>query len=197
MKFDWEPSDENIEKITESEAKFIFDHAEKLLKDIVETNALIVNRTTMLITFSVGFMLALIGFLFNRYANTKNIFDEQFIVCLLSMLYVFALCRMLVKNIQGHDYQISGGEPKKIFTDSFFTKDIPKGDRIKYFYINEIVVCQHKINSNLIINNRRWDLFNRSLWRLLYTPIVIICFYLTVKFLTFCVGIIFYYQDPF
>ncbi len=45
---------EYFDLISEPEAKFILDHGEKQLKDILDTNLLIVNRSTTLLTLTVG-----------------------------------------------------------------------------------------------------------------------------------------------
>ena len=94
---------DNEEKLTVEDAKFIFEQAEKLLKDINETNALIVSRTTTLITIVVGFMIALIGFIFNRAASAETFSDAQLLTAGITLLYIFNLCWRLVKNIQPKD----------------------------------------------------------------------------------------------
>ena len=186
MNFEWVPSQENIEKCTTEQAKFIFEQAEKLLKDITDTNSLIVTRTTTLITITVGFMFALVGYLFNRYSIVKNLFDKELITCFCSILYTFYLCYYLVKNIQGQEYHTVGTEPKKLFKDVFFDDDITNGDQLKYFYINEIAVCQEKIRINIETNEKRWYLFNKTLRSLLYAPIAIVIIYGILIVLTFC-----------
>jgi len=53
----------NIDKET---AKFLFEHGEKLLKETLDANNLIVSRTTSLLTIIVGLMVGLMGFSVNR-----------------------------------------------------------------------------------------------------------------------------------
>ncbi len=185
MAFEWVPSDENIEKCSTEQAKFIFEQGEKLLKDITDTNVLIVTRTTTLITITVGFMLALVGFLFSRYIKVETLVDAELITCFLTILYIFNLCRILVKNIQGQEYHVVGTEPKKLFTDPYFDEEQTQGEKMKFFYINEIAVCQDKIKMNIQTNDKRWALFNRALQSLLYTPLIIVFFFILVKILIF------------
>ena len=51
------------EKLTVDDAKFIFEQAEKLLNDSVETSETIVRRMNTLITLITGSLLALVGYL--------------------------------------------------------------------------------------------------------------------------------------
>ncbi len=49
-------SQEQFNLVSESEAKFILEHAEKQVKDLLDTSLLIVSRSTTLLTIVVGLM---------------------------------------------------------------------------------------------------------------------------------------------
>lgn len=197
MPFDWEPTDENVEKCTELEAKFIFEQSEKMLKEINDGNVLLTNRTITLLSFAVAFMLALVGFLFNRRSVIKTGFDAEIAACVISIGYIMYVCRMLMENIKGNDEEVVGAEPQKLFKDTFFNnKELKDNEKMKYLFINEIVVCQAKITRNLQSNHKKWQLYNKALWRLLYTPIVIALIFLLLKLLMFFYYLIFCCQAP-
>jgi hypothetical protein len=167
---------ENVEKLTLEDAEFIFEQSEKLLKETVDSSNLIVSRTTTLITIVVGFMLAMVGFLFQKYAAVKTFADLQILTCFFSLSYVFRICLSLAKNVQGHDYKTVGAEPKLLLNDFFFKEGEDK-QRIKRLRVNEIISFQKRIDDNNIINTKRWSLYDRSLILILYTPIAIVLIY--------------------
>jgi hypothetical protein len=58
----WQVSEQYLEKITASEAKFILEYSEKLLKEVVDTSDIIVTRTSILISITVAAMIGLVGY---------------------------------------------------------------------------------------------------------------------------------------
>ena len=173
-------------EIDKEEAKFIFEQSEKLLKDIVDTNILIINRTTTLTTLVVAVMLTLIGFSFNRWI-AYNYIDDYIITAIVITFYYFCLCIMLTKNIQPKQYGVCGAQPKDLFVGSFYT-EVTKEKRVMNFYCNEIINYQKKIDMNKITNEKRWRLFNNSLWGIVLSPLVIPFVFMAVKFLSLTFG---------
>lgn len=164
-------SNEYLEKLTIEEAKFIFEHAEKQLQDSLDTNQLIITRTSTLITVTLALLLGLIGYAINKY-QTIGHFDNLITSALFGSLYLFILSIWLTNNIRPKQYSITGSEPKLFFVENFFKEPNPE-NRLLYYYVNEIESYQIRIETNKITNATRWTTFNNCLWMLICTPIVL------------------------
>lgn len=179
------PNKKNYDKLDLEQAKFIFDQAEKYLKEVADSSQIIVNRTITLATITVGLMIALLGYSFNRVKSVECLYEAEFLAGMLATTHLFFLCRKIIENIQAKEYGVPGAEPQKLFVDEFFKDEVEKEKRIIHFYVNEIENTQEKINMNKKTNNERWALFHRSLHNLLYTPLVIVSVYSIIKGLIF------------
>ncbi len=119
------PNHVNYDTLTEAEAKFIFDQAEKQLRETSDAGNLVVSRTTNLLTLVSGILIALIGYLITKWQtifqiNPLTITSLLGICCLLIALY------KLTNNLIGKDYAVSGSEPKHLFVDLFFNSGLPE-----------------------------------------------------------------------
>ena len=85
----WQGNVANKEKLTLNDAKFLFEQAEKFLKDSVENSNLIVTRTSSLITLLAGTLVALIGFVISKF-NIRSI-DALSITAMIGIVYVYVL----------------------------------------------------------------------------------------------------------
>jgi hypothetical protein len=168
----WNVPVECLNKISLEDAKFIFDHAEKQLQDTVNSSDIIVARTTTLITVSVAFLTALIGYSISRLDNYKS-HDKIFITAAISAMCVFLICLYLKKNIQPKNYAIIGAEPILFFRDNFFNDSIEEKQRLIYLYINEIENYQDRIKMNKETNENRWAVFKKSIMLLILMPFAI------------------------
>lgn len=167
---------EHIKQIDADQAKFILEHAEKHLKETLDGNSLIVTRTTTLLTITVGFMTALIGFGITRSAT--NGVDAMAITAFIIMIYLYIVTLFLVDNIQPKTYITLGALPSDFFTENFFGKHIPDNERLKYIYINEVNSIEKRIKENKATNERRWKLFRRCLYFVTATPMALLIVYL-------------------
>ncbi len=172
-------NDEYLEKLSIEEAKFIFDHAEKQLEDSLETNQLIITRTSTLITVTLALLLGLIGYAINRY-QTMDRFDNLVTTALFGTLYLFVLSVWLTDNIRPKQYSVPGSEPKLFFVENFF-KEPNADNRLIYYYVNEIESYQERIETNKSTNATRWKMFNNSLWMLICTPLFLGLTYLMLN----------------
>ncbi len=163
-------SQEYFDLITEQEAKFILDHAEKQLKDILDTNLLIVSRCTILLTLTVGLIVGLIGFCINRH-ETIHKWDELSFLTGWGAVYIFIIALIIAQNFIPKSYLTLGAEPKDFFIDRVFNKRNAQY-RLTAIYVNEIVQTQVKITYNKNTNDKRWKLFNLSLFMIVLTPLV-------------------------
>lgn len=167
-------SREQLQLISESEAKFLLEHAEKQLKDILDTNLLIVNRTTTLLTLTLGLIIGLVGFSINRFGN--NNIDELFFTSISGATYLFYAVLKMGRNFTPTSYMTVGAEPKLFFTDKVFNAQNEKF-RLKQIYVNEILEYQRRIETNKETNERRWIIFNSSVKLLKFTPLVLVGVY--------------------
>ena len=164
-----------IGKLTKDEAKFILDHAEKQLKETLDTNLLIVNRTTTLLTVTIGFMVALVGFAVNRWEK-NSAFDSALATACTGLVYLFFMAILLCRNIQPRKYITLGAPPKAFFNEALFS--LESDFRLIHIYANEIESYQTRINTNHTTNEERWRLFNTCLIWLAATPMILAALYL-------------------
>ena len=170
---------EYFKKINKDEARFIFEHAEKQLKETLDTSILIVNRTTTLLTITVGLMAALVGFIVSR-LDKMGKFDALLVLSLIALVYLFILAVLLCRNILAKNYLIAGAEPKDFFLDNFFNEGSTNDNRIICFYVNEIESYQERITKNKQANEKRWKLFNNCIKMIVAMPIVFGIIYLII-----------------
>lgn len=163
-------SDYYFQLIEEQEAKFIFDHAEKMLKDTLDTNALIVTRVTTLTTVASTLLIALFGFSISRFDTHKT--DTLFVTAVVGIFYLFIIAVTLFLNIRPSAYFSVGAEPKDFFNRALINKN-NSSYRMIAFYVNEIHEYQKRILYNKFVNNKRWKLYKISLIMLVLTPIVL------------------------
>jgi hypothetical protein len=163
-------SDYYFQLIEEPEAKFILDHAEKMLKDTLDTNALIVTRVTTLTTVTSTLLIALFGFSIGRFDAHKT--DTLFVTAVVGIFYLFIIAIMLFLNIRPNAYFSVGAEPKDFFNRALINKN-NAGYRMISIYVNEIHEYQKRILYNKSINSKRWKLYKISLIMLVLTPIVL------------------------
>ncbi len=182
-KQNWQVSDEYLSQITEVQAKFIFEHAEKQLKDTLDTNAIITSKSTTLITLTVGLVAALFGFSINRLdvRSTKiPVFDALMTSSVISCAYLFIVAILLTFIIHPKSYYILGSIPSDFFCTQFFNKKIPPDLVQKFFYINEIEQYYQRISKNKKTNRWRGILYKISLYLIVFSPIAFIIIYLIV-----------------
>lgn len=172
----WQGNVANKEKLTSDDAKFLFDQAEKFLKDSVENSNLIVTRTSSLITLLAGTLIALIGFVITKF-NLKNI-DALTIAAIIGVIYVYILIYNAFENTKPQVYLIAGALPKDLFADAFFIDGIIDEKRIIHFYVSEIENYQFKIEKNNEINKIRWNRYARLLKAIVYLPLILAAAYI-------------------
>jgi len=168
----WRADIEHKKKLTKDDAKFLFDQAEKLLKDTLETSETIVNRTNTLLTLISASLLAVIGYIISRLGGTSTN-DNLLITAIIGAVYLYILALSCFENTKPKSYLIAGTLPKDLFVASFFEASIPDEERIIRFYANEIDNYQFKIEVNAKLNTIRWRKYKNILRGLLWLPIVL------------------------
>jgi uncharacterized membrane protein YbhN (UPF0104 family) len=177
----WQGNVANKEKLTTDDAKFLFDQAEKFLKDSVENSNLIVTRTSSLVTLLVGSLIALIGYVISKF-NLQR-FDALTITAMIGMVYVYILVYYAFENTKPRVYLIPGALPKDLFADAFFVEGIENEKRIIHFYISETENYQFKIEKNNELNKIRWKRYANLLKATVLSPLVLAAAYFITWFL--------------
>lgn len=167
----WQIEECHMANLTENVAKFIFDHAEKQLKDLIDTGNIITTRTTTLITVVVGLLIAIISYFINRW-DTKQYFDSLTTTSIIVVIYLLVICFYLRMNILPKEYAVPGAAPKLFFKDSIFGEKSDEQNRLRNLYINEIESYQKRIEHNKATNNERWKHYNQALLLVVLLPIV-------------------------
>lgn len=181
----WKGNDINKEKLTLNDAKFLFEQAEKFLKDSVENSNLIVSRTSSLITLLAGTLVALIGYVIsklnlnNHYPFWNNI-NPLVVAAVTGIIYVYIGIYDAFENTKPQVYLIPGALPKDLFADAFFVAGIEADKRIIHFYVSETENYQFKIEKNNELNKVRWNRYERLLKAIVFLPLILCVVYLTV-----------------
>jgi hypothetical protein len=176
----WEIPSEYVARMEIQDAKFIFEHTEKLLKDTVDTSAVVVARSTVLISIAVAILTALIGYSINRWDTNKS-FDNLLITALISAAYMVVVCFTIYQNIKPHTYGTVGAEPDLFFRENFYSEEIQKEQRQIYLYANEIEQYLKRIKLNKGTNTKRWQLFTSCSRLLIATPLIMVLAYVIVS----------------
>ena len=133
------------DKMETEDAKFLLDHAEKQLKDTLDTNALIIGRLTTLVTITTALLVGLLGYAVNR-ADTHNHNDRLIVTAISGMFYLYIPATLIVINFMSKKYALLGSEPKDFFIDQTFAGQ--NKPYLKAIYCNEIIQYQTRIKYN-------------------------------------------------
>ena len=160
--------------IKDVEAKFIFEQGEKHLKDLIETGQQIAKKTSNLLSIVSTLLIALVGFGITKLTATG--FDVLVGTTLLSAIYLYVAAILLYQNIRPIRYQTLGLHPRRLFDDKLFNES-NKEYRMEAIYINEIIECQKRIDTNTEVNEKRWRKYRLLLRMVLSFPIVVLGIY--------------------
>jgi hypothetical protein len=175
----WSANYSNKVAASIDDAKFIYDQAEKKLKEILSIGDLIVSRTTTLITLITALLVGLIGYAVNRYSNIHCHChtDTLFAVASTTSGYLFFVLIYASTNFLGKRYRVLGASPKKLFDNVFF-EGIEGELRSKMFIWTQIENYQDSIEFNEKKNKKRWQTFNISVILVMLIPVIILLTYL-------------------
>lgn len=177
------PNIENFEKLKLEEVKFIFEQAEKQLKETSDVSSLLISRTTTLVTLITGLMVGVIGYGIGKWQSNPG-WNEILITSIVAVFYLFMAIVLLALNIKGADFYTLGTEPKFLFVEHFFDENkVPQDKRIIHFFVNEMVICQKKIENNKEVNDKRWKRFHTSLFMMIVFPSLLLVTYFLVTLL--------------
>jgi hypothetical protein len=174
----WQLSNEQVDKVSQEELKFVYDHIEKTVKDSIDTASIITTKTTTLLTLTVGLLAALVSYSISRF-DKKELFDSFLNAAIIGSIYLFLLAVILSFNIKPMSYFPLGTDAKPFFRDTLFHYS-DKEKRLKMYYVNEIESYEVKLFANLEMNERRWLIYMFAYVALIMTPLVLIVSYVIV-----------------
>jgi hypothetical protein len=172
----WCASPNNKKKLTEPDARFYFEQAEKFLLDLIDAHKTIVDRTNILLGLLITILSALIGYTITKIQDgfgNDHVRDAVIIL----IIYLILGGIYLIKNISPTNYMASGSQPQSIFVDYFFKENIPSKDRIIRLLSSEIERYQYRIQINGEINNRKWKVYRNGIYILAAVPVVFLTAY--------------------
>ncbi|PZR28965.1 MAG: hypothetical protein DI535_04440 [Citrobacter freundii] len=165
----WTINKEQKNRLRLDDTRFIFEQADKMLRETIEIGNIIATRTNTLITISSGSLIATISYLITTIRNLA--FDSLFFIGVITTIYLFVLVYYGFENIKPAVY-ISSGSLPEILVDQFLPDyEIANYDQLRTFYINEFENYQFRIETNIGINRLRWKRYNNLLKSLLLLPI--------------------------
>src|SRR5690349_12770929 len=101
---EWCISQENEKVADISEVKFIFEQAEKQLKESVETGNVAVTRTTVILSLIVGFITSLVAFSINKLEGDHYQLSPILITAVATVIYLLFQAFKLKKTFEGNEY---------------------------------------------------------------------------------------------
>ena len=108
--FRWTANILNKEKLTHEDAKFVFEQVEKQVKDSIETAAIIVNRTSSLLTIISGLIIGLTAYIIQEWEGT-SLLSNMLISAIAGDIYLFIIGFLCVLNIRPRTYKPAGSLP--------------------------------------------------------------------------------------
>jgi RsiW-degrading membrane proteinase PrsW (M82 family) len=176
---DWYIENRYLANMSLEEGSFLLQHAEKQLVDSLDTNKIIIDKTSSLLTLSAGIFIALSGFAVKRWSDGHA--DALLSAAIFGSIYMFLLCVFFIFIIKPKGYCIPGAEPKHFFYDALYEARHNGVNRMILFYKCEIESYQQRIKSNFSRNNERWTLYKIALVLLVAAPILVVLFYYKIK----------------
>lgn len=164
----------------DDDTAFLLDHAEKRLADSLETNKIIVDKSTTFLTLSLSLVAALIGYYMDKRGNDKA-FDAIQLAALVGAGYLFVVGVLFSINIFNWKYFVLGALPRVFFVDGYFGGKMDCNERVICMRAHEIKEYQKRILWNEKTNRWRWNLFRVSYMCLVGSPAIVSVAYLLAK----------------
>ena len=177
INIDWHISKENEAKAKENELRFIFEQAEKQLKESLESGNTVVARTTILLTIIVGIITSIIAAIVGIIKTFDYKISPDLIVLSAILLFLLHEVFELQKTLSGEVFRTLGSQPYKLLDNWYFENTSTDDERYNALYLSEIKSYQRRILKNNGLNGERWGRFRKSLKRLFVLPVYIICLY--------------------
>jgi hypothetical protein len=169
------PSESSFKYIPLASLIFVFDQAEKRLKDSLEASDNLTNRSYNFLTLSIGIFVALCGYIITSLSNEERN-NPLLITAFFSSAYIIVIFVSLIKNIAPSFYKGAGAEPRFLYKDEMLVPQETTEERIelkqKFLYDSEIVETQTKITENIERNILKGARLRFCIKALFWLPII-------------------------
>jgi len=166
----------NVDRLSMDELKLIFSQAEKSLDDTVKQGESIASKTMSMITLMAGLLIALSGYTISIWKGPTALTNKD-LVGIFGCLYILGLLIYVINNVMTYKYFVAGSQPKKLINSTYTDEEIPRSKILLLLYINEIEAYNRHIESNAILNRRRWHRYRISVFLFLLFPLVLALLY--------------------
>lgn len=176
----WNPPDSYKAKLTLEDLKFLFEQSEKLLNSTVEESDTITDRNNTLLNLVTALLVALFGYSVTQFISSTRV-NELIITSAIGATYLFIGGIYTFYSLLPKTYLVAGSPPADNFNENYFQPSIPDNDRIRVYYMNEIVNYKFKIDQNGEINKLKWKRYKKSVFMLIAFPPLISIIYFLLK----------------
>jgi hypothetical protein len=165
------------EALTDVELRFIFQQAEKRVKETADDGDKIYNKSITLVSICLTLLTALCGFIFNNFAISPLIAGAVLVALVLLNVSV-----ILKKNIYPVKYRSIGSHPKDLLTDGYY-ENLEKNRKPEWYLLySEIMAYEERLHDNMANNNVRNERL-KSAYKWLYRmPIIFVLTYCMTTF---------------
>ncbi len=167
----------NEKKLDINELRFIYDQAEKQLKETIDASSIIVARCTVLISICVAIATTIVSFYIKARVDAKQLDTSVDAICKIGVFFLSLISALLAYNITSKDYYCLGTEPMSLIDTKILDKKEASDKKLVRFYVNEIINQQHKIDGNKSLNKKRWLIFHVSIVSIISVPILMAIFF--------------------
>jgi len=174
-------TDTQLDSIDIETIKFIYDQAEKKLKDSLQSGDSIKTRSYNFIALLSSLLIALIVYLTKEKIVGNKIDVSVFGFAIFFILYILIVLVILFINVLTKKYLGMGVEPFTIFMQKYIAytdaKDISRS--VKYIYTTQIEKYQDRISLSVKSNEYCGKRLNAAIWMILG---IIFIFFLYLSF---------------
>lgn len=166
---DWRAPMELFEQIDKDAARFVFESAEKRLKNILETSDKTTTRAYSILTATIPLLAILFTALFKHHFGDaqSHLSGLLLTVSWITVIVCLVSSAMMLRVAFPRDMQQIGREPKLLFTPEMLTHDYYQHEKqLKLFLIYEMQDIQQRICFMQGQSNIRVGLFKKAIYLL-------------------------------
>ena len=135
-----------------------------------------------MITLMTGVLIPLSGFVISNWSE-KIALSNRVIVAIEGSLYLLFLFIYMLKNVLPNRYFVLGSEPSELMVPPFFAKGVREDKITIFLYMSEIENYDLRIESNLVVNAKRWKRYRLSVIWFLMLPVLLALTYALLNLL--------------
>ncbi len=149
-------NNKNWEKIDIDSYKFSLEQGEKMLKETIDTASFQISRSSTILKFSLGFLVAVLGYLISNSPELSLKYCESVI----ALICLFITSAMSFNCYSSKSFQVKplGNNPFNILSDEsiqYIQNHYQLSDLHKLLIFNACRTVEESINNNVDSNNLR------------------------------------------